>query len=149
VGHYLTGAYFLHRSNHQLAEPNDIVTSLNVLEAGMETREWYRIGPRPLRHAWGTLDWRGRLGYLIDSSFGEDVRWHLRGGLRWTPPVRLGRGTYPFVALWIETGDVERRIYSAGLSLPPAWDLELRYLVDEQLFSTDRDALLVVGRYGF
>jgi hypothetical protein len=147
LGNFLTGAYFYHRSNHQLAEQNDRVTSLNVLEGGIETREWWRAGPREIRHAWGTLDGRVRVGYLIDSAFGEDHRWHLRGGVRWTLP--LGGRTHPFVLIKGEFGDIERETYALGVSTPKAWDFQIEYREDEQYFSEDRTALLAVARYLF
>jgi hypothetical protein len=147
VGEFLAGAYFYHRSNHQLAEPNDTVTSLNVLEFGAETREWWRAGPREVGHAWGTLDGRLRAGYMIDSSFGERRRWHLRGGLRWTLP--LGQRVNPFVRIDGEIGDVRREAYAIGVALPGAWDFQIEYRDDEQYFSQDRTAVLGLARYAF
>jgi hypothetical protein len=147
LGDFLTGAYFYHRSNHQLAEQNDTVTSLNVLEGGIETRDWWRAGPREIRHAWGTLDGRARIGYLLDSTFGEDRRWHLRGGVRWTLPLIAGLS--PFVLLEGELGDIERQRYAVGVSVPRAWDFQIEYRDDEQYFSEDRTALLGVARYQF
>jgi len=39
---YAVGGYFYHRSNHTISAPNDEVTSINVLEAGIETSRWNR-----------------------------------------------------------------------------------------------------------
>jgi len=148
VGRHLAGAYFYHRSNHQLSDPNDTVTSINVLEIGAETRGWHRAGRRGLDHGWGTLDGQLRAGYLIDSAFGEDERWHVRGGLRWTLPIG-GSRLNPFLLAEAEAGDVEREGYALGLSLSAGWDVQLEYRDDEQYFSVDKDALLFVARYGF
>lgn len=147
IGNFLSGAYFYHRSNHQLAEQNDFVTSLNVLELGGETRNWWRAGPREIRHAWGTLDGRFRVGYLLDSAFGEEQRWHLRGGLRWTLPI--GGRVNPFVRIEGEFGDIQRESYALGVAVPSAWDFQIEYREDEQFFSEDRTALLGVARYVF
>jgi hypothetical protein len=147
VGDFLAGAYFYHRSNHQLAEQNDNVTSLNVLELGGETRDWWRSGPRKIRHAWGTLDGRFRVGYLIDSSFGEDRRWNARGGARWTLPI--GGRINPFVTVRAEFGDIERETYAVGVSVPRGWDFQLEYREDEQYFSEDRTVFLGQARYAF
>ena len=147
VGEFLAGAYFYHRSNHQLAEQNDTVTSLNVLEVGGETRDWWRAGPREIRHGWGTLDGRLRVGYLIDGSFGEQQRWHLRGGVRWTIP--LGGRVNPFILFQGELGDIRREAYAIGVSVPSAWDFQIEYRDDEQYFSSDRTVLLALARYAF
>ena len=147
VGEFLAGAYFYHRSNHQLAEQNDLVTSLNVLEIGGETRNWWRAGPRELRHGWGALDGRLRVGYLIASTFGEEQRWHLRGGVRWTLP--LGGRVNPFVLIQGEFGDIQRESYAVGVAVPRGWDFQIEYREDEQFFSEDRTALLGLARYAF
>jgi hypothetical protein len=147
VGDLLTGLFFYHRSNHQLAEPNDTVTSLNVIEAGVETRDWHRVARSDGSARWGAIDGRLRLGYLLDSTFGEDRRWHLRGGVRWTAPVP-GR-IRPFVRFDAEAGDVERQAFALGIAVPPSWEFRAEYREDEQYFSRDDTALLLVARYGF
>ena len=118
-----------------------------MLELGGETRNWWRAGPREIRHAWGTLDGRFRVGYLLDSAFGEEQRWHLRGGLRWTLPI--GGRVNPFVRIEGEFGDIQRESYALGVAVPSAWDFQIEYREDEQFFSEDRTALLGVARYVF
>ncbi len=143
-GPLIGGVYFYHRSNHQLAEPNDAVTAINVLETGVETRGW----DRPGRDAARTLEARFRAGYLIDSNFGERRRWHARGGLRWRVPLARDR-VAPFVLLEAETGDVDRRLYALGLAPAAAVELRVEYREDDQFFGRDRDALLLTTHVGF
>jgi hypothetical protein len=142
------GGYFHHRSNHQLAEPNAVVTSLNVLEAGVETRDHRRpagaLDPRArgLRPA---LDGFARVGALLDSSFGEDTGWHVRGGARlaWSSlPLR------PFLTAAGEAGDVAGESYGVGIAPWAAIELGLEHLRDEQFFGRDRTAWLLTVRYG-
>ena len=141
------GAYFYHRSNHVLAEPNPAVTSINVLEAGIESVAWERPGRRPPERSWGRLDYRARAGYLIDSAFGEERRWHARAGLRWRAP--LDRPWQPYVSVEFEAGDVERAIYAAGTSPANGVDLQLEWRDDDQFFGSDGTALLLTASYGF
>jgi hypothetical protein len=147
LGGRTVGAYIYHRSNHQWAEPNDRVTSLNVVEVGTETSGWHRPGARSIRSAWGAIDARARAGILINSKFGEDRWWHVRGGLRWTLP--LGRGRAPYLLVEAEAGDADRQLYAIGLSVSREWDAQLEFRNDEQLFSSDRNVLLLSARYGF
>ena len=63
------GGWFYHRSNHQLAEPGDRVTSINVLEAGVETDDW-KTGSWACR--WRTR--RPRLGRAIPIRSWELAR---------------------------------------------------------------------------
>jgi hypothetical protein len=142
------GAYLHHRSNHQLAEPNDQVTSLNVLELGYETLHWQRSARCAPRRGWGAIDGRVRAGYLLESSFGERERWHVRGGLRWSLPVR-GRAPLPYLLVEAASGEVERRLYAAGLSLRGGLELQLEYRSDEQYYAEDSRALLGSVRYWF
>jgi len=142
------GAYLHHRSNHQLAEPNLLVTSLNVLELGYETLYWQRPAQRPRGRGWGVLDGRVRLGYLIESSFGETRPWHLRGGLRWSLPVR-GRAPLPYLLVEGDVGDVDRRLYAVGLALVSNLELQLEYRTDDQYYAADKRALLAMARYWF
>ena len=141
----LVGAYFYHRSNHQL-QPNDLVTSINVLETGIETHGWRRPGRRQISDGWDHLDGRIRVGYVLDSEFGLDRRVNAFGGLRWTI---VGRGPMPFLSGLVEVGDVDRHALSLGISPSANLDLQLQYLDDEQLFSVDSSAVLLLARYGF
>jgi hypothetical protein len=144
----ITGIYFYHRSNHQLDTPNDRITSINVLEAGIETDGWHDAGARLPLQRWGRIDARARFGYLLDSTFGEDRRWHVRGGLRWRMPLAVGP-LKPFVAVEAEAGDVERQSYALGASLGEALSAQLEYRDDEQYFGSDRTALLLLLVYAF
>jgi len=142
------GAYLYHRSNHQLAEPNAFVTSLNVLELGYETRSWQRPARSSPGTTWGSIDGRARVGLLLESSFGEDPRWHFRGGVRWSLPVR-GGAPLPYLLAELETGDVDRRLYAAGLNFLRDLELQLEYRSDDQYFARDKRALLLAVRYWF
>ncbi len=46
-------------------------------------------------------------------------------------------------------GDVRGRLLALGLSIFRNWDAQLEYRDDEQLFSADQDAVLLMMRYGF
>lgn len=142
------GAYLHHRSNHQLAEPNPLITSLNVLELGFETLDWQRPAQRPRGKGWGVIDGRIRAGYVLESSFGESRLWHLRGGARWSLPVR-GRAPLPYLLLEGDVGDVDRRLYAAGLAVTPNLELQLEYRADDQYYAADRRAWLAIARYWF
>jgi hypothetical protein len=144
---FTLGAYFYHRSNHVLAEPGDGVTSINVLEAGVESMEWLRPGRRTPAAGWGRLDYRARVGYLLDSDFGEEHRWHARGGVRWRAPID---GPWqPYVALEAEAGDVERSSFTIGASPSRALDLRLELVEDDQWFAEDDRVALLGASYGF
>jgi hypothetical protein len=139
------GVYFYHRSNHQLAEPNDRITYINVIEVGSETPEWGRAGAHD-GALWGWLDVRLRAGYQTNGSFGEDRRWHLRPGLRVAPWA--ARGVSPFLHAEAEFGDIERRQLALGV----AWrqlDVRVEYRRDEQSFSRDDDAVLLLAEIGY
>jgi hypothetical protein len=136
------GGYFYHRSNHLAATANDTITSINVLEGGLETGRYGR-----LREQSG-LDWRLRAGYLLDSAFGEDERWHLRGGIRYL--VRPGGGRWsPFLEAEGEAGDVERIIGRAGVLHRSGAGLHLEYLDEEQFFGADNTAWLLQATYRY
>lgn len=137
------GIWFYHRSNHQLAEENPEITSLDVVEAGIETPAWDRppdlYGTRRLR--W--LDYRVRIGWLIDSAFGETTPVHGRGGVRaWLPPG--DKSAVPFVSVEVEAGDVTAWAAALGVLLPHGLDVHLEYRDDDQMFSADRSLGLVV-----
>ena len=132
---WLTGAGFYHRSGHRLGEPGETVTSWNVVEAGVET-DAYRRGAVLGRR----LDARLRAGYLLDSSFGEDRRWHVRAGVRWTAPVPWT--VLPYLEGEAEEGDVQVRQAAAGLAFSSGLELSLAWLDDPQLFGPDPTALL-------
>jgi len=143
----VAGAYFHHRSNHQLSATNG-VTSINVAEVGAESPSW-RGSIRDLpRATWGRLDWTGHLGYMLSSDFGEHRRWWLLGGTRYLLPVGPGRFV-PLLEAEIEWGDAPR--YSVAAGVAAAWGtvLEVRYLADEQFFGRDDSALLAVAERRF
>lgn len=145
------GLYFYHRSNHQLAEPNDEVTSLNVLEIGVENNRW-RLAPRVCDRvsfcSRPLIEAGLRIGYLINSSFGEDRRWHARGGLRLSVPFGEERIS-PYLQAELETGDVERESYAIGITLRGELSVQLEHRDDEQFFGRDQTAMLLTTRYGF
>jgi len=141
-GGWVLGAWFYHRSNHTLAEPNDALTFINVLEVGGETADWARAGRRSRR-----LDSRLRGGYLTNSTFDKRRRWHARGGLRWTPVP--DRSLQPFLLAELEDGDVERRLYALGLAFAMDAELRLEYREDNQYFGADRYVTLFMARLGF
>jgi hypothetical protein len=148
AGRLLAGAYYYHRSNHQLAEPNDTVTSFDVIEAGVETSGWASPAPARSKRSWGSLDARARLGYVIDTSFDEDRRWHARCGARWWIPSG-GSRVSPFVAVEAEAGDVARKSYALGASMPLGVDVRIEYRSDDAYFGRDRTALLFVTTLRF
>ena len=147
-GRLIHGAYFHHRSNHLVAEPNDTLTDINVVEAGVSTDGWEGGAGRRRGSGWRAVEARARLGYLADSSFDEDRRWHFVGGVRWSPPW-AARRLAPFVQAELEAGDVGRE--SLALGIVPLRDvaLQIEYRRDEQHLATDRNTLLFLARYGF
>lgn len=146
-GSSVAGVYFFHRSNHQLGRTNETVTSINVMEFGMETPDWARIGTRTHDEPRGSWDARARVGLLLDSDFGRDRRWHVRGGVRYSLPILAG--ARPYAAIEVEAGDVRRQSYAVGSSLTSRLELQLEYRRDQQYFSRERGAWLVVARHGF
>lgn len=138
------GGYFYHRSNHQL-ERSGTVTSTNVVEAGIETPNW-QARHDPPRGRLGLLDARLRVGYLLNSDFGEDHRWHARGGLRWRLP--LSGPVIPFVRAEAETGDVNRRTVAVGVFVN-GFELQVERRTDDQYFGHPRQATLGTVGYVF
>lgn len=141
------GAWFHHRSNHVLDGANPIVTSIDVLEAGVESSGWNRAEPGVALGRAGALDAQLRAGWLIDSAFGEDARWHARGGVRWASPEFGPARVY--LAAGLERGDVSGSAYAAGTLLPRGWDVKVEVRHDEQLFSVDRRARLLVATLSY
>jgi hypothetical protein len=148
LGGSVVGLYYYHRSNHQIADPNDTVTSINVLETGIETADWRLAGGDEPSSRWGGLETRARFGYLLDSAFGEDRRWHVRGGVLWRPPFRMGRLS-PYLSVEAEAGDVERQLYVLGVAIADYFSCQLEFRNDQQFFGEDRTALLLLGSYSF
>lgn len=136
------GGWFHHRSNHVLDGVNPTVTSINVLEGGVESSGWDRALPGGPSGGWGALDAQLRAGWLINSAFGEDADWHARAGVRWASPV-LG-AVRLYVTARLERGDVGGSAYAAGVMWPRGWDLRLEVLHDEQLYAADRRTGLAV-----
>jgi hypothetical protein len=143
-----TGAYFYHRSNHQISDANPEVTSINVLEFGVETPSWRGPVNGPGRSRWGRLDWIAHGGAFLSSSFGEERRWWIRGGGRWTLPLNAGRFV-PLIEAEIEQGDVVRYTVAAGVAGPWGTVLQVKYLEDDQFFGDDSSAFLVVAERRF
>jgi len=139
----VAGGYFYHRSNHELAEVNERVTSLNVLEAGIESRQWQAL---PSRDGSGAFDARVRVGHLLDSSFGRNRRWHVRGGVRVRVPGGA-RPLIPYLAAEAERGDVQNDAFALGLVLADRTALQLERRTDDQLMSRDRSATLLTVRW--
>jgi hypothetical protein len=143
VAAWRAGVWFHHRSNHVLGAYNPTITSINVLEAGITSDGWDRAEPSGWVGRAGAIDASLRAGWLIDSSFGEDVGWHARGGVRWASPelgpVRL------YAQASLEEGDVEASAYAVGALLPRGWDLRFEARHDQQLFSADKRARLAVA----
>jgi hypothetical protein len=142
-GALLGAADYYHRSNHTLAEPNAVVTSYDVLEVGIDT-PGYRDPLLPDVGRAGTLEGRLRAGYVLDTSFDEDTRWHARGSVRWFLPFRT-RSLAPYARAAAETGDVDRREYALGARIAPGIDVEVEYRSDEAYFGSDEDALLLMA----
>jgi hypothetical protein len=138
-GRWLAGTWFYHRSGHSPGEPAE-VTSWNVVEAGLETDDYRRGATFDPRARWGRLEGRVRAGYLLDSSFGEDPRWHARAGIRWTTPVPWV--AVPYLEAEAEEGDVRVRQAAAGLAFPSGLEVAVSWLSDPQLFGPDSTALL-------
>jgi len=137
------GGWFHHRSNHALDAFNPEVTSINVLEGGVESAGWDRAEPSQPLGRFGDLDAQLRAGWLIDSAFGEDTAWHARGGVRWaSPPFGAARA---YVSAQLERGDVAASSYAAGFLLPRGWDVKVEFRHDEQLYSVDDRPRVVVA----
>ena len=137
------GAWFHHRSNHVAGGLNETVTSINVFEGGVDSAGWDRAEPSGLTGRAGSLDARLRAGWLIDSAFPGDARWHARGGARWAFPA-LRRVRF-YLSADFERGRVAASRYAAGALLPRGWDLRIEVLHDEQLFSADPRARVVLA----
>jgi hypothetical protein len=143
IASWRAGAWFHHRSNHVLNDVNDGVTSINVLEIGVESAGWNRAEAGVALGRAGALDAQVRAGWLIDSAFGEDARWHARGAARWASPA-LGPARL-YVSFGLERGDVSGSAYAFGALLPRGWDVSVEFLHDEQLFSVERRARLAIA----
>lgn len=143
LGPWRVGLWFHHRSNHVLDGANPTVTSINALEGGVESAGWNRAEPGvPFCRA-GAIDAQLRAGWLISSTFGEDVEWHARGGLRWaSPPIGVAR---IYAEARLERGDVSGSAYAVGALLSRGWDVRVEVRHDEQLFSADQRAQLAVA----
>lgn len=143
VASFGAGVWFHHRSNHVINDVNPTVTSIDVLEAGVESSGWNRDEPGISIGRAGDIDVQLRAGWLIDSSFGKDSWWHARGGVRWASPS-LGP-TRITVSAALERGDVSGSRYAAGLLLPRGWNVEVEFRHDEQLFSAYQRARLLTA----
>jgi hypothetical protein len=147
VATFLVGAYFYHRSNHQL-DDNPTVTSINVIDVGMETAGWSKLAIETETGGWGRLDGMVRLGGFLTSSFGETRSWHALGAMRWVGPWRWGPFR-PLIGIEIEDGDVGRQVYSIGVEGVLGLGLDVQYVQDDQWFGIDDTAVLLMGRRRF
>ncbi len=151
----LQGAYFFHRSNHQLAEPGDSIHSVNILEVGISSKGWERrnlmdgqtieIGSLDGK---AVLNFLARAGFLINSSFGEERRWNLKCGLRIDFPFEKSKFS-PFLSAFWEGGDASRKEFTAGFRTPLDVDLSFQYKKDEQYYGEDDDAFLILASLFF
>jgi hypothetical protein len=141
------GVFFRHRSNHLLDQANATVTSINVVEAAIETIGWRRSTPGVELGRAGAVDLSLRAGWLVDSAFGEDAAWHARGGVRWSSPE--WHATRLYVSAAAERGDVDASAYAVGALLPREWDLRVEVGHDEQLYSADDRGVFAVATLRF
>jgi hypothetical protein len=144
----LLGIYAYHRSNHQLAHPSDTITSLNVLEAGVETPRYDRALPRESAARLGILDFRARAGAVMQSTGSAARRWNVRGGVRWSLPG-VSRRAVPFVRLEAEEGHVDRRAASAGAAFPSGVAVAAEWRRDDQYFGREKAAWLLTASRAF
>jgi hypothetical protein len=140
------GGWFHHRSGHVL-DASASVTSLNVLEAGIETSGWRAAEPGVDLGRAGAIDLSARAGWLLDSSFTDGVSWHARGGLRWATPPWRGARLYTLAAA--ERGGAEGSRYGIGALLPRGWDVRVEAGHDEQLQSADDRGIFAIATLGF
>jgi hypothetical protein len=142
----VVGGYYYHRSNHQWSQPNPVVTSINVLEGGFETTYWDRPPDEGSIGRGGRVDWRFRPGFLLNSTFGEDRWWHVRGGIRYIVPVRAA--VRPFLLAEAEAGDISRQLYAVGLLHRSGVDFRVEYRDDDQYFG-EQTATLGLVSFGY
>ncbi len=143
------GAYFNHRSNHQLAEPNDRITSRNILELGSSTKGWdrknisdgYRIKLGTMKNSI-LFNFILRGGYLIDSTFDKKRHWNIQSGARFDLPFN-GTRFSPFLSAFWEGGEVNRKEMNIGVRTPLDFDLALVYREDEQFFGKDQNLYIL------
>jgi hypothetical protein len=141
------GAWFFHRSNHVLDAANPTVTSINVLQAGIESAGWNRPEPSVLLGRAGALDLLARAGWVADSTLGSDADWQVTGGLRYaSPPWGLVRF---YATVEAERGNAEGSTYAIGVLLPRGFDVRIASCHDEELFSSDQRALLGIATLRF
>lgn len=142
------GIYAYHRSNHQLAHPNDTITSLNVIEAGLESPGYGRAVPLAAGSRLGILDYRARAGAVVQSTGTASRRWNARGGVRWSLP-REGWRAVPFLRLEAEDGHVSRRAAAAGAALPVGVAIAAEWRRDDQYFGRAKSAWLLTASRSF
>jgi hypothetical protein len=142
ISSWRAGGWFHHRSNHIAGAPSPGVTSINVFEGGVESDGWNRAEPGGFVGRAGALDAKVRLGWLADSAFGLDERWHARVGARWASPELGVVRVYTVAEL--ERGDVGGSWYAAGVLLPRGWDVRVEVRHDEQLYSSEQRAKLAI-----
>lgn len=143
-----SGAYFYHRSNHQLAEPNDRIHSRNIFETGISTKGWNRkeVSEGIMVHVASMqnpalFNFLLRGGYLINSTFGETKRWNIRSGVRIDFPIKETRFSPFLSAIW-EGGEVSREEFRVGMRTPLDLDLAIVYREDEQYYGKDKELFL-------
>jgi len=148
-GGRLVGIYAYHRSNHQLAHFNDTITSMNVLEAGIETSQFDRSAGQEAGPRFGVVDFKARAGAVIQSTGSAARNWNVRGGVRWSLPRGVGCRAVPLVRVDAEEGQVSRRAFSAGIAFPSGTEVRAERRRDDQYFGRDKSAWLVVAGRSF
>lgn len=144
---WIAGGWFYHRSSHRLAARTDEVTSINVLEGGVESRGWSEPPEADLPRGRAAFEFRARAGWLVSSRFGLDHRWHVRGGARIS--VSAGAGWSPMAAVEAEAGDVSRLTLALGVSAPHGFEIRAEWRRDSQYYdaTTSPWLLLAAIRY--
>ena len=84
---------------------------------------------------------------MLDSSFGEDERWHVRGGIRYL--FHTGGHWSLFLEGEGEAGDVGRTVARAGVLHDSGPGFHLEYLDEDQFFGPDNTAWLVQATYRY
>lgn len=143
------GVYFHHRSNHVLDRSDQPVTSLNVLEAGVESPGYDRpAAGAGDRRPWGRLEYRFRAGAVLDATIEGSEGWHARAGLMWTT-FRDSDRVAPIARAEAEAGRGDRCAFSLGVLVSPGVEIRLERRRDDQYRGRDRAASLLLAALTF
>jgi len=150
----VVGPYVYHRSNHTIGQGSVAATSLNIVQISLRTPGWEYADRLPGRLTlgrdekwWDHLEASLAPGLVTDSSFGRGESFDLQAGVRMDLLAR-SRRIVPYVRLFSEWGDVDRREASIGFSTRQNLVFEVRYRRDEQLFGHEsRDTFLMASLY--